>query len=808
MSQPSLDRTLTPSGLSRDSLAAVVSDAAVSEHIAELVFMRAIKSMNIDLNRPHLDMSALESLTERICHQMHLEAPPSRKLELLCAKYCTTEGEMFRNEFKCFFETLLQQLNRVVGKCQSVILDHATDIVPTDDKPPLGPQVNLLFALLGASPQYFIPTFDFSDTSTWMVDHASLDSIAEKALEHPVVADWVGEAVDAKDSLGWDSWSSNGMMFSHDTLTASKRPSVKGYAGAIGNAVSSGVHHFAFRVWQPVDDAFFVGICSPDCPMSLEPKRNDQSVIWSGGGANRPGTVRLFGEKLRQMPTYVDGDVIGVSLDFESLTVSFFRNGELQFHFGAACRGTLCPFFSVKVAGPAATLLTWRGPQAASASHGGPIASLDEELCHSTDWLDVDGSLLEGGGQVLRVALSCAALLRKPLHIHSIRSGRSNPGLGAQHTAGAKLVADCCNGLLSPDTLNRGTFCPGVNTLRLWPSKRGVRGGTFVADTRSAGATTLLLQASLPCCLLGASDAETLLVLRGGTNVLWSPPVDHTSLALLPLLHRMGVPEDYVRIALQRRGFHPQGGGEVRVQVKPIERLVPLQLLERGDARKVIAVVFARGVAKPFVKELVEMTRGLLAKSRHFHTATLELDFDVDDNDDDDDGAGEFVHMHEPQVSKTFEDGCRPLTRKERREMHAQRLALSYGACGVQLVAHGTAGGVISANSLTTDDFKSVPVLAVKALEEQWLAGGALDEHLMDQLVIYMAMAEGRSSVLCNGPTSISSQHLETAVALSARITGARFAISNCEGVGGARCVRVDCEGIGWLNLARSSGVT
>ena len=53
----------------------------------------------------------------------------------------------------------------------------------------------------------------------------------------------------------------------------------------------------------------------------------------------------------------------------------------------------------------------------------------------------VDGSTLEGGGQVVRCALSLAWLNRRQVTVHSIRAGRSNPGLGNQHLAGARLSA-------------------------------------------------------------------------------------------------------------------------------------------------------------------------------------------------------------------------------------------------------------------------------------------------------------------------------------------------------------------------------
>ena len=107
---------------------------------------------------------------------------------------------------------------------------------------------------------------------------------------------------------------------------------------------------------------------------------------------------------------------------------------------------------------------------------------------------DVDGSILEGGGQVLRVTLGVGAVLQRPLHIHSIRGRRPSPGMGHQHSTGAKLVADICRGTLWPDTVQYGGHAPGITTLRMWPSSGVHPGGDFIADTHTAGSVTLLLQ--------------------------------------------------------------------------------------------------------------------------------------------------------------------------------------------------------------------------------------------------------------------------------------------------------------------------
>ena len=56
----------------------------------------------------------------------------------------------------------------------------------------------------------------------------------------------------------------------------------------------------------------------------------------------------------------------------------------------------------------------------------------------------VDGSTMEGGGQVIRLSCSLAGVLGTPLHVHNIRAKRSKPGLARQHLTGLQLAAEMC----------------------------------------------------------------------------------------------------------------------------------------------------------------------------------------------------------------------------------------------------------------------------------------------------------------------------------------------------------------------------
>jgi len=184
----------------------------------------------------------------------------------------------------------------------------------------------------------------------------------------------------------------------------------------------------------------------------------------------------------------------------------------------------------------------------------------------------IDGSMGEGGGQILRSSLALSTCLCKPFHISNIRAARKKPGLQPQHLAAVKAATSISNAHVEgaeKDSLE----------LVFTPSK--VIAGEYHFSIGTAGSTSLVLQTILPALIL--ADAPSSLILEGGTHNPFAPPFDFLKYAFLPLLNQMG---PTVTALLERPGFAPKGGGRVRVDIQPVNELKPLELTERGEIQE------------------------------------------------------------------------------------------------------------------------------------------------------------------------------------------------------------------------------
>ena len=119
----------------------------------------------------------------------------------------------------------------------------------------------------------------------------------------------------------------------------------------------------------------------------------------------------------------------------------------------------------------------------------------------------------------------------------------------------------------------------GSDSLSFIPST--ITGGYYTFDIGTAGSVTLLMQSLLPILLF--ADRQSNLTLIGGTHVPYSPSVDYYNNVFLPMVRKMGVNAE---IDIQEFGWYPKGGGKVVLYAKP-SKIKPIELISKSDLTSV-----------------------------------------------------------------------------------------------------------------------------------------------------------------------------------------------------------------------------
>jgi len=296
--------------------------------------------------------------------------------------------------------------------------------------------------------------------------------------------------------------------------------------------------------------------------------------------------------------------------------------------------------------------------------------------------LTIDGSVGEGGGQILRTSLALSLVTRTPVRLVRIRAGRARPGLMRQHLAAVRAAAEVGRAEVVGAEVGSGeiTFRPGE-----------VAPGEYHFAVGTAGSATLVTQTVLPA-LLRAREPSRLL-LEGGTHNPMAPPYDFLERSYLPLVRRMG---PTVTTTLERRGFYPAGGGRFRVEIAPAP-LGRLDLLKRGEIR-----------ARRLVATVVNLPGAIAA--REIEAAAQVLGWDRSE--------------YRQEVLKG-EQGPGNVVTVEIESEHVTEIFTGFGEKGVRAEAVG----------------EKVAREAAAYLE----SGAPAGEHLADQLILPLALAGGGS---------------------------------------------------------------
>jgi len=192
--------------------------------------------------------------------------------------------------------------------------------------------------------------------------------------------------------------------------------------------------------------------------------------------------------------------------------------------------------------------------------------------------IEIDGSYREGGGQIVRSAVSLSAVTGKAVHICNIRAGRERPGLRQQHLEGIRAAAEMCGADVTG-------LRQGSTEIEFLP--HAIAGGDYAVDIKTAGSVTLVLQTLVPIAL--HAKERTQVLVRGGTAVPFSPTIEYVEHILCRFLKHMGVD---LNIMTKNHGFYPAGGGEIAACIRP-GAVQSVELIERGHLEKIRVISIA-----------------------------------------------------------------------------------------------------------------------------------------------------------------------------------------------------------------------
>jgi len=294
--------------------------------------------------------------------------------------------------------------------------------------------------------------------------------------------------------------------------------------------------------------------------------------------------------------------------------------------------------------------------------------------------------------------------------------------------------------------------------IEFYPKSWNTSKEVFMADIKTAGSIGLLIQVCLPCLVFSPQSHLPKLILKGGTNAENAPQIDYTTSVFQPIAEKFGINFD---LNLIRRGYYPQGGGEVEIKCRnSVEYLNPITILERGEISSVLVRSFVSG--KQTIKVAETMSDKAIKLIQEYFSLAGKKDVKI-----------ELQNLLETPA-KAFGSGL-----------------------GIVIVAESDTGCKFAGTALgeygkTADEIGSI---AAKSLITSLEHGGCMDEYLQDQLILFMGLANGTSRIK-TGPLSL---HTRTSIHFTECMTGCKFTVEP-QPIFNNNTVIIECKGIGYRN--------
>lgn len=315
--------------------------------------------------------------------------------------------------------------------------------------------------------------------------------------------------------------------------------------------------------------------------------------------------------------------------------------------------------------------------------------------------IKINGEIFEGGGQILRTACALSAITKKACYVFSIRKNRPKPGLSHQHLLGIRALAQMCSGRLEGDYL-------GSEEIKFFPGQKHQNQTSIKIET--AGSISLVMQTLIAPALFFSEPTK--IVFNGGaTDTFFSPTFDYFRYCFLKILEKMGVK---VETNIIKRGYYPVGGAKIKVKVFPA-KLKKINLTQRGQFQKILAFS----------------------------------------------GASQF--LENKKVAERQLSGVREVLGKLKLpiEEKAEYYQTQCPGSQICLIAEFE-NTVIGTDNLGKLGKRAEDVgkeVALELLKEQ-KTGACLDKKLADQILPYLALAQGKSSVIVSEITNHSKTNM------------------------------------------------
>jgi RNA 3'-terminal phosphate cyclase (ATP) len=338
---------------------------------------------------------------------------------------------------------------------------------------------------------------------------------------------------------------------------------------------------------------------------------------------------------------------------------------------------------------------------------------------HVISVVRVDGSYGEGGGQIVRTAVSLSAITRKPVEIINIRAGRKVPGLRRQHFTAVRAIADLFHATV--DNLQ-----VGADRIRFIPSLDKFEEGSMNIDVQSAGSITMILLTLIPAVSLSGKSLSVRII--GGTDTSMSPTADYLRYVVREAFQTIGIK---FWIQILRRGYYPKGGGIIIAKIDPCNLPDSIDLLTTRQLEPRIA-----SVCSQLPKHIGE---------RQISSALLNL---------------EKNGVHCNNYSFSFERSLSP-------------------GSSILVYTKSDFGPFVGGDSIGMRGRRAEEVgsEAAQRFLETYKANVPVDFFLADMLVLPLSLMKGKSRYRVGRVT----EHLKTNLHIASQIVGCKYSIQPAE---------------------------